>query len=123
MKYITPLEACAVEFGYKACEKGKNLLAATIDYSNIAGKTLEEMPPKFQVTNSTYKMVDKIRNIKAGKIFFHANHAFVKLATPFESGMKCSNCGDSTFNAHNFGNAVHFCVDRPYEFTLTEFSI
>ena len=46
--------------------------------------------------------------------------AFTPLVMDVASGMRCE-CGHAGYNATNFGNAIHFCPNRVYEFTVTDY--
>lgn len=74
-------------------------------------------------TNNVEKAKMRINHVKPGHVFFHAGHAFIKLANPFPSALGCSLCGQGGYNAHNFSNAVHFCTNQDYQFDLSDFTL
>jgi hypothetical protein len=60
----------------------------------------------------------------AGRILIHNYNGksltFTPLTTPVSSSMRC-DCGDGDYNATNFGNVIHFCPNREYEFVVTDY--
>jgi len=77
----------------------------------------------FQRTNAVYNTITQFSDLKAGRVFFRGNAAFVKLATPIPSDLICSKCKQAVWNAHNFSNAVHFCPNQERVFGITDFII
>jgi hypothetical protein len=47
--------------------------------------------------------------------------AFSPLASPVDSSMKCGRCGYALWNATNFVNTIHFCPDKEYGVTVTDY--
>lgn len=66
----------------------------------------------------------RLANKYAGRVLIHnyagKSLAFTPLAKPEPSSIPC-NCGDSTWNATNFGNTIHFCPEREIEVVVTDY--
>jgi hypothetical protein len=74
-------------------------------------KTLTANNPVGRVCVQTYESNGEKKNL-----------AFA-LITPRESGMKCSECNLSVWNATNFTNDIHFCPHREITVEITEFIV
>lgn len=40
-----------------------------------------------------------------------------------DNGIRCSNCGHAEWNAHNFGNLIHFCPNHEMQIEFTKFQV